>query len=47
MEEEKENDEARQILALCSFSQLVEAHAKNLDKVATAALLAFLIVAAM
>ena len=47
MEEEKEDDEARQILALCSFSQLVEAHAKNLDKVATAALLAFLIVAAM
>ena len=47
MEEEEEGDEAGQILALCAFGQLVDAHAKNLNKVATAALQVFLIVAAM
>ena len=47
MEEEEEDDEAGQILALCAFSQLVDAQVKNLDTVATAALQAFLIVAAM
>ena len=43
----EEEDEARQILALCAFSQLVEANAGNLDTVATIALQAFLLVAAM
>ena len=47
MEEEDEENEARQIYALCAFSQVVEAHAKNLDTVATVALQAFLLVAAM
>ena len=47
MEEEDEENEARQIYALCAFSQVVEAHAKNLDMVATVALQAFLLVAAM
>ena len=47
MEEEDEEDEAGQIQALCAFSQLVKVHARNLDTVATAALQAFLIVAAM
>ena len=46
-EEEDEENEARQIYALCAFSQVVEAHAKNLDTVATVALQAFLLVAAM
>ena len=45
--EEEEDDEAGQIMALCAFSVLMEAHAKNLDTVATAALQAYLIVAAM
>ena len=47
MEEEDEENLARQIYALCAFSQVVEAHAKNLDTVATVALQAFLLVAAM
>ena len=47
VEEEDEENEARQIYALCAFSQVVEAHAKNLDTVATVALQAFLLVAAM
>ena len=35
------------IIALLQFSQVVEAHARNLDMVATVALQAFLFVAAM
>ena len=46
-EEDDAGITAGQIQALCAFSQLVEAHARNLDTVATAALQAFLIVAAM
>ena len=47
MEEEDEENEAGQIIALLQFSQVVEAHARNLDMVATVALQAFLFVAAM
>ena len=46
-EEDEEDDGARQIYALCALDQVVEAHAKNLDTVATVALQAFLLVAAM
>ena len=46
-EEDDAGITAGQIQALCAFSQLVEVHARNLDTVATAALQAFLIVAAM
>lgn len=47
MEEEDEENEAGQVIALLQFSQVVEAHARNLDMVATVALQAFLFVAAM
>ena len=47
MEEEDEENEAGQIISLLQFCQVVEAHAKNLDRVATVALQAFLLVAAM
>ena len=50
MEEENEAGQwlgSGHIIALLQFSQVVEAHARNLDMVATVALQAFLFVAAM